>query len=56
MEDSLDSKVIFVQQWLAEVSPDLASAKYEINDHTVNYLYQLAKSEEDSTQYSDSSG
>jgi len=43
MEDSLDSKVIFVQQWLAEVSPDLASAKYEINDHTVNYLYQLAK-------------
>lgn len=42
MAESLESKVLFVQQWLAEVSPDLASAKYEINHHTVNYLYQLA--------------
>ena len=42
MEDSLESKVMMVQQWLAEVSPDLAHTKYEINQHTVNYLYQLA--------------
>lgn len=33
---------MMVQQWLAEVSPDLAHTKYEINQHTVNYLYQLA--------------
>ena len=39
----LETKVIEIQEWLGSISGDLQNESYEINEFTVNYLYQLCQ-------------
>ena len=42
-KSELEVKILEVQQWLASLSGDLKNEPYEIDEFTVEYLYQLCQ-------------
>ena len=42
-KSELEVKVLEVQQWLASLSSDLNNEPFEIDEFTVEYLYQLCQ-------------
>jgi hypothetical protein len=39
----LENKMLEIQHWLASLSGDLQNESYEIDEFTVEYLYQLSQ-------------